>query len=265
MLKEHVMKVQAEAYKIFPFPCIRIFGFLKPNISRSVGYSQLLQLGKERPGAVFLDIGCAFGNDVRSAIADGFPMENIIASDLRPDFWRLGLELFMSKPETFTVPFLPGDVLDSAFIKLRDPSYSSPETPRPNLHSLTSLTPLLSHVSAIHAGLLFHVFDEEKQLQLARTLAGLLSSEPGSCIFGFHVGRPEKGFMYVGLDIPGGDRAFCHSPESWTQLWDGEIFNRGSVRVRASLEVIDTDAENMGMKILEGDHLYGMAWSVTRI
>jgi hypothetical protein len=61
-------------------------------------YEHILKLGRERPGAVLLDIGCCCASkyhvvalilnsfsvsvDARRAAADGFPMENIIASDI---------------------------------------------------------------------------------------------------------------------------------------------------------------------------------------
>ena len=94
--------------------------------------------------------------------------------------------------------------------------------------SLTSLTPLQGHVSAIHASSLFHLFEEVKQLELGKRLASLLSPVPGSLLFGAHVGLPEKG-------IRNGNK-FCHSPESWKELWDGTIFPKGTVDVVAGLK-----------------------------
>ena len=71
------------------------------KISRLFAYDVLLELGKKREGAILLDIGCCcefwvpmilnmlitsplmpVGNDVRKAIADGYPVQNVIASDL---------------------------------------------------------------------------------------------------------------------------------------------------------------------------------------
>lgn len=48
---------------------------------------------------------------------------------------------------------------------------------------------------------------------------------------------------------------FCHSPESWTELWDGEIFEKGTVRVETELIAV-----NRG-----GDIAHWMKWSVTRL
>ncbi|TFY77546.1 hypothetical protein EWM64_g6466 [Hericium alpestre] len=81
-LKRHIIAVQTEAYAGFPFPCITSFHFAKLKISRLPAYPQLLKLGKEKPGAILLDLGCCFGNDAFKAIADGYPAENVVASDL---------------------------------------------------------------------------------------------------------------------------------------------------------------------------------------
>ena len=76
------------------------------KVARLSAYQDLLKLGRERKGAIFLDLGCcctfsvdlfqcpmsfdrliyplsAVGNDVRKVVHDGYPVENAIASDLR--------------------------------------------------------------------------------------------------------------------------------------------------------------------------------------
>ncbi|KZT74620.1 hypothetical protein DAEQUDRAFT_720820 [Daedalea quercina L-15889] len=261
-LKDHAIEVQKEAYKVYAYPCIRRFAFMNLKISRLPAYSRFLSLGKEREGAIFLDIGCCFGNDVRKAIADGYPMKNCIASDLERDFWKLGHRLFNTTPETFPVPFIAGDAFNPDFLKPVPPFYSAPELPAPQLAQITSLTPLLGHISAIHASSFFHLFDEEQQLELARSLAGLLSPQPGSLIFGMHNGRREKGFR-VEQGEPGqaGSYMFCHSPESWKELWDGEVFAKGTVRVEAELQ----ETQRRDIHAAPGTKFYWMMWSVTRL
>ena len=76
-LKEHVIKVQEDAYKVrcclnrtatdsnvmfrvqvYPYPCIRGFRFTRLRIARMPAYPRVLELGKSRPDAIVLDIGC---------------------------------------------------------------------------------------------------------------------------------------------------------------------------------------------------------------
>ncbi|KAI0916855.1 hypothetical protein AcV5_007473 [Taiwanofungus camphoratus] len=263
LLKEHIMKIQADAWKVHPYGCVLRFVFTKLKISQLPAYRQLLKLGKERKGALFLDTGCCFGNDVRKAVVDGFPIENVIGTDLYPAFWDLGHQLFCTTPETFPVPFLAGDVFDPVFLETVPPFYAPPETVVPDLASIKNLTPLLGHLSVIHASSFFHLFDEAQQLQLARSLAGLLSPKPGSMIFGEHGGRPEKGYRTEASISRrcGGEDMFCHSPETWAELWDGGVFEKGTVKVDVFLHEIDRD----DLKPKEGSRFFVLVWCVTRL
>ncbi|KIJ29318.1 hypothetical protein M422DRAFT_188612, partial [Sphaerobolus stellatus SS14] len=228
LLKEHVLKVQAEAFSIYPYPCIRFFQFITSRIASHPAYHEILKLGKERKGAIYLELACCFGNDVRKVISDGYPIENIIASDLKEDFWIVGHKFFRTTPETFPVPFLAGDVFDPSFISpdiSPAPISSTPPTTEvPILKTLTSLTPLQHHVSIIHAASFFHLFNEEPQRRLAFLLGSLLSPLPGLMIIGTHGGlldteENKKGAPRF-IDLVGS--LFAHSPTSWRELWIGE-------------------------------------------
>ena len=51
-----------------------------------------------------------------------------------------------------------------------------------------------------------------------------------------------------------GFEVFCHSPESWKELWDGIVFEKGTVSVE------------VGVKLVDGvDKLVWMSWSITRL
>ncbi|KAK0496116.1 hypothetical protein EDD18DRAFT_1309768 [Armillaria luteobubalina] len=236
-LKTHIFTVQAEAYKaglgphqgscelncrslffqIRPYPCTVMLG-----ISKYPSYQRFLAIGREREGAIYVEIGCCFGNGARKAVADGFPVHQIIATDLHSDFWRLGHKLFKSTPDSFPARFIAADILD-----FKDSSENSAYTA---ISEVQTLAQLRGSVSAIHAAAFFHLFDEEQQLQIGKTMAILLSSTPGSIIFGTHIGLPTKGYREAPIIRVGRTRSmFCHSPETWRSLWDGVIFLKGTV------------------------------------
>ncbi|KAF7367620.1 hypothetical protein MSAN_00825500 [Mycena sanguinolenta] len=244
-LKQHIIAVQKKAYALERFPCIRCFAFAWERISDLPAYEEVFKLGRERDGAILLDIGCCCGADIRKVARDGWPIENLIASDLCADFWDVGHELFCSTPETFPVAFLPGDALDPNFLQPFTPvasAYQITDFP-PSLSSLTSLTPLRGHLSAIHVSSVFHLFSEVQQTQLAHSLAGLLSPLPGSLIFGCHIGADER------------KPRFCHSLESWVTLWE-EIFGQGGVKVEVELTKNVASMRN---------DVSWLVWSVTRL
>ncbi|EKM48875.1 uncharacterized protein PHACADRAFT_266025 [Phanerochaete carnosa HHB-10118-sp] len=261
-LKKHVLQVQREVYAVHPYPCIRLCGFVKTRISRFPTYKDLLQLGRDRPGALFLDIGCGVGNDTRRAVLDGFPANQIVASDLHPEFWDIGHKVFKSTPESFPVKFIAGDAFDDSFLAYGGPiatPAAGSEQPT-DLSALTSLTPLRGKLSVIYASSLFHLFGEEQQSELAHRLGSLLSPTSGSFIFGAHLGKPEKGLFLENIrpNIPEGVRMFCHSPESWKALWE-EVLGEGKVETKAVLREVQRP------DMPEGVMAQFMIWSVKRL
>ncbi|KAF8815539.1 hypothetical protein BYT27DRAFT_7193283 [Phlegmacium glaucopus] len=263
-LKQHIIGVQRKAYSgVFQYPYIRVFQFARMTLARLPAYQALLELGRKRKGAIFIDLGCCFGNDLRKAVQDGYPVENVLASDLRGDLWHLGHELFKSTPESFPVPFVQGDILDLNFLEPDGPfSLESPATtPIPSLKTLASLNPLRGHVSAVYTAAFFHLFSEEDQLRIAKMLAGLLSPEPGSMLLGVHAANDVKGFLGPDSIVT---KRFCHSPESWKGMWE-DIFGKGKVEVKTRLRMEIGGPEFFGT--FPGNTLpfQVLEWSVTRL
>ncbi|KAJ3710936.1 hypothetical protein C8R42DRAFT_596483 [Lentinula raphanica] len=264
-VKAHIVAVQNKAYSVFQYPCFRTFDFVKSTMGEHPMYAHLLELGKQRNNAIFLDLACccSFGQDARKAVRDGYPVQNILASDLRAEFWSLGHELFRSDDNSFPAAFIQGDIFDKSFL---DPTALPPkethaETNIPPLKSLTSLNPLRGYLSACYCGNLFHLFDEDAQRQLAKALAGLLSPEPGSMIFGAHLALAKKGMMKTtGID----GFMFCHSPDSWKELWQS-IFGKDAVEVTAELRVYPLKiADTIGVAAGDDTPVIYMDWSVLR-
>ena len=170
----------------------------------------------------------------------------------------MGHKLFMTTPETFPVPFIAADAFDPACLAPSPIPTAAPTEPLPALSSLTTLTPLIGRLSAIHTSAFFHLFPEEKQLELARRVGALLSPEPGSVIFGVHGGLPTKGVR--DRKNSHGIYMFCHSPDSWRELWETEVFAAGQVKVEAV--VIERPRQDPDTGVVSSHH---MVWSVTRL
>ncbi|KIK62580.1 hypothetical protein GYMLUDRAFT_991516 [Collybiopsis luxurians FD-317 M1] len=257
-LQEHIIQVAKKALEIYPYHCISTFGFIRFRIRRSQSsYTRLLELGSSRPDALLLDLGCCFGNDLRIAVEDGYPVHNVIASDLRAGYWELGHELFNSTSSTFPVPFIAGDVFDEAFLSIRPPFRDSPDYLVDVARSILRTKPqtlnfLRGHLSAIHASAFFHLWKEEGQLTVAKKLASLLSPVPGSIIFGSQLGSVEP---YEEVIDENGNSFYRHSPTSWKDMWEREVFGgEGLVTVEAGIHHNASDAS--------GDMLW---WIVTRV
>ena len=174
-------------------------------------------------------------------------------------FWDVGHKLFRTTPESYPAKFLAGDAFDDAHLSLTAPVQSGPP---PSVVSVNTLTELRGHISVIHASSFFHLFDEEKQFELAKRVASLLDPRPGSIIFGWQGGTPVKGQREGILRS-----AFSHSPESWVELWEEQIFEKGQVKVTTRLVEMDISAEMTSglLAHMDGSKRYGLFWSVERL
>ncbi|KAK0203773.1 hypothetical protein DFS33DRAFT_1261877, partial [Desarmillaria ectypa] len=191
-------------------------------------------IGRERKGAIYAEIGCCFGNDARKAVADGFPVNRVIATDLHSEFWSLGHKLFKRTPDSSPAHLIAADIFRLKDLSVDD---TPDHTPIPEIQLLDQPR---GRVSAIHVAVFFHLFNTEQQLQLGKTMVILLSSTPGSMIFGTHSGLPTKEHRGEPIARGGHTRSmFCHSPETWRSVWDGGIFPKDAVDVEVSLKAID--------------------------
>jgi hypothetical protein len=174
-------------------------------------------------------------------------------------FWEYGHQLFKSTPDTFPIAFIPGDVFDPAFISQRGPFFSMADvegTVMPPLNTLSSLNPVQGKISAIHISSFFHIFSEDRQLQLAKIVSSLLSPEKGSVIFGQHGTKHVKGLIEHN-----GATLFCHSSESWIQMWVEDVFG-GEDRVKVDAELVSGRGF---ISISEEEKVCLLKWSVTRL
>ena len=173
----------------------------------------------------------------------------------------MGHKLFRTTPTSFPAAFVPGNALTYEHLQVFPvlPTSSAPDAPSPDITSLTSLNPLRGHVSAIYAAHVFHLFSETEQLRLARALAGLLSPSPGSIIAGWHMGAHEKGEKTIVRGPKGANsfKQFLYSPESWKELWDGEVFERGTVKVETEMVYYKNEFAGREFNLLR--------WSVIRL
>lgn len=171
-----------------------------------------------------------------------------------PAFWDYGHELYRSTPDTFPATCLVGDVLDPNFLPPGTVSIRVPESPCHEIQSLTSFCSLKGRVSAIYVARFFHLFNEEEQEELACKFASLLSPEPGSTIFGAQIGIPERS------PTDSSSSFFCHSPDSWRELWEDKVFAGHSVKVDGRISQVSEQIRKPG-----GSNEYLLTWSVVRL
>lgn len=196
--------------------------YRRTKAAKSSVYPQVLAIGSSDPSAIYLDLGCFCGTDVRKLVVDGWNPRRVIGSDLREEWFELGYRLFgdgdgRKDGESPGIRFVKGDVFDDRFLgHLPRPSVTTgtesiknehengqgkaneneneneSETPL-DLQTVTSLNDLAGHIRCLSTFSFFHLFDREAQRDLADRLAGILSPRKGSIIFGSHQGMKVPG------------------------------------------------------------------------
>lgn len=180
-------------------------------------------------------------------------------AQLLTDYIDMGKRLFKAASEPGKSPhFIAGDLFSDGFLNPEAPQSES----LPNLRELTNLTPLIGRVRVLSASSLFHLFSESHQQILAMRLFPLLvHSKPGSMFLGSHVALPEKGF---GESRPNTSwRMFCHSPESWRELWE-EVGCHYGQKVSVQTQLLETKRPRLWASSQETKPVlaYHLRWSV---
>ena len=142
----------------------------------------------------FLDLGCAFGQDIRRLVAHGVDSARCYGSDLRLDFIDLGYELFRDR-STLKSEFIAADVFD-------------PDS---------ALTQLEGKIDIVGSSSFFHLFDWDEQKRVAHRIVKLLKPQKDSLLAGRQIGNLKPG------NYPNRSKTamrFRHSPESWKKFWD---------------------------------------------
>lgn len=196
----HIIKVREKAWNSSPFPCLGLFSFLTFTISSHPEYrSRILPLLKKKaavdePVPTLLDLGCGLAQDLRKLVYDGVSPDRLYASDLNPDFLNYGFELFCDDDKLDKDHFAVADIFD--------------ESPTSKLIAWERKFDIILISS------FFHLFDHDKQKDMARRIIRLLKDEAhGTMIVGHQIGAEVPGWSV-------GTKMWRHNAESWRTLWN---------------------------------------------
>ncbi|KAK8025266.1 hypothetical protein PG990_003089 [Apiospora arundinis] len=214
-----ISKIQGKAFAIFPYGCIKSFGFLNltPTLEDPRYQTVLKRLRVPGSTETFLEAGCCLGTVARHLASQGVPDDRLYGTDLHAGYLDLGYELFGDRARS-RATYVAGDMLvdgsTSVDTRLDDA--------------------LKGKIDIIYASNFFHLFEREGQLRAARRMAGFLRPEsPGVLIFGQNQGPKIEGWEKYVLD-----------PGSWTVLWD-EVGQTSGTKWRTEMEVNSTDEWNI--------------------
>lgn len=150
-----------------PYPCIGLFRFLDFSVHLSPDYPSVVK--RVQDGAVFLDLGCCFGQDIRKLAFDSGMSANLIGTDLEEPFLHLGYELFRDRGR-LQATFVPGNVFADDFLEAHR-----------------------GKVDIIYMASFLHLFNEQQQKIVVQQVHKLLRPRKGSMVFGRHLGADKGG------------------------------------------------------------------------
>ncbi|KAL3479556.1 hypothetical protein BJX99DRAFT_221868 [Aspergillus californicus] len=208
-IADHVTSVARRGWDIAGYPCFRRFLFLDMDVARSPHYTRILERVKR--GALFIDLGCGLGQDVRRLAFDGVPSENLYGLDLHSELVELGYELFRDR-ETLKATFLAQDFFED--------------------------TPLFRKIDktlgVINSGYFMHLWDWEGQVKLGLRMVKMLASgqEEGGLIVGVHFGLKRT----KTVKTEDGREMFVHNSNSLLKMW-GEIEGLAGRKLRVEVAV----------------------------
>lgn len=210
--------------------------FLDLSLGNHALYPEVLD--RLRSGSqTILDLGCAFGQDIRRLVFDGADGAQCYGSDLQLDFLDLGYELFRDKA-TLGAKFLQADIFD-------------PSSP---------LSQLDGKVDIIHAASFFHLFSREDQKHIARRVVQLLRPLNDSLLLGRQMASREPGEVakMTGEGKQANATHYRHDEKSWQLFWQEIGEEAGGIRFDVKVAMRDRVMPN-------GSKMPQMEYSVRRL
>ncbi|MCJ1270149.1 hypothetical protein MMC22_010045 [Lobaria immixta] len=183
----HLHSIRDRAWSFGQYPCVGLWVFLHPVVSNFAEYENALS--RVKAGASVLDLGCCFGHELRRLAADGAPTENMYASDIHPELWDIGYDLFRDR-QSMKARFIQADIFDPA----------------------SPLGDLKGKIDIFIICQFFHLFGWEKQIEVGKKIVEM--SRPGAQLIGYHTGRMEAEESHVQFRT-----MFFHNVETFKKLW----------------------------------------------
>lgn len=147
-----------------------------------------------RAGALVLDVGCCFGQDMRRlAVDSGADTSRWFGTDLNGELWDIGRDLFRDADQ-FKAGFIQGDLLD-----LNSPLWTRSE--------------LRGKVDVMIACQVFHIFSWAQHIQVLSSVATRLS-KPGTVILGLGIANVDA----FEVKTQWGQN-YLHNVETFEKMW----------------------------------------------
>ncbi|CAF9922522.1 MAG: hypothetical protein ALECFALPRED_002115 [Alectoria fallacina] len=146
-------------------------------------------------GEKLLDLACEFGQNMRRLYLEGAESDDLSGFDMISDLIEAGHDLFADRNHT-RMTFFTGNLFNQSW----------------NFENLND------KFDIVFASMLFHLFDWDEQVAIAKRVVSFLQKKAGSILFGQQIGHLEPGLYPY-------ERAFRnegyeHNATTLQQMWD---------------------------------------------
>ncbi|KAJ5899970.1 hypothetical protein N7495_004714 [Penicillium taxi] len=235
---KHVNDIRKRGFASNPYPCIGHYRFLNLTLLTHPLYQSILSRLNSDPSALYLDIGCCFGQDLRQLVLDGISSAQLVGVDIEGPLMELGYDLFLDR-ETLQSKFAVVDVF-------KGESQGEPWTGL-----------VAKGVDVVHCSAFFHLFPLPVQIEAARHVSKLVRKG------GIIVGR-QSGSI-VPMEVPAikaGSTSFRHDVSSLAELWDKVGEETGTKwKVDGTLDTVGMDKKNP----VENEYSRRLLFTITRV
>ncbi|KAJ6133749.1 hypothetical protein N7523_000071 [Penicillium sp. IBT 18751x] len=189
------LEERAQGFAANAYPCIGNYRFLNLTLLTHPLYKSIISKLQSDSSAIYLDLGCCFGQDLRQLVLDGVPSSQLVGLDIKGPLMDLGYELFLDR-EKLKSTFVVVDIFQG-------------EAQRGPWAELVARGADIVHCSAF-----FHLFPLASQVEAAKIISRVVRK--GGIIVGRQSGSVKPGEVPA---IKAGTTSFRHDPDTLAEMW----------------------------------------------
>ncbi|KAJ5092093.1 hypothetical protein NUU61_006963 [Penicillium alfredii] len=236
---KHVNAIRARGFASNPYPCIGYYRFLNLTLLTHPLYASILSRLKQNPSAVYVDLGCCFGQDLRQLVLDGVSSAQLIGVDIEGPLMELGYELFLDR-QSLASRFVVADIFLG------------------NAQGEPWTELVATGADVVHCSAFFHLFPLAQQIQAATVIAGIVRK--GGVIVGRQSGSVKPAEVPA---IKPGSTSFRHDVSTLVEMWERVGAETGTKwKVEGSLDEVGINTAKKNA--VEDENSRRLLFTITR-
>ncbi|KAJ5128112.1 hypothetical protein N7448_008891 [Penicillium atrosanguineum] len=236
----HVNKIRARGFAANPYPCIGNYRFLNLTLLTHPLYKSIISKLQSNSFAIYLDLGCCFGQDLRQLVLDGVPSSQLVGLDIEGPLMDLGYELFRDR-----------GTVESKFVVVDIFQGEAQGEPWTEL--------VAKGADVVHCSAFFHLFPLALQVDAAKVISRVVRK--GGIIVGRQSGSVKPAEVPA---IKAGTTSFRHDLNTLAEMWENVGMETGTKwKVDGSLDEVGLQTKIKNA--VEDENSRRLLFTITRV